>query len=256
MQNVDKNSNSGFVAGTLVHTDNGLIPIQNLQVGDLVLSKDSNNLNSEPVLKPIQLFTLHNEQEIFGMNYSLMAEPIEIGRYQFGFELDEQQAQDRGYIEKDFIMLGKNQKFFLTQVDYSSKTVLTSINYDTIGIGNDDFLARDMFNRLYQIEDYQYQEVKITAYPEKVYYELDGSNSEGLFIDIEEYKNGEFQFPSFDDLILGKPLFLTPNFDENGNFFDEKPYIEMTYSLKVQDFCSYFVGKKGLWVGDMPLKLA
>ncbi|WP_410472025.1 hypothetical protein ACGTJS_10545 [Faucicola mancuniensis] len=29
---------SGFVAGTLVHTDKGLMPIQNLKVGDLVLS--------------------------------------------------------------------------------------------------------------------------------------------------------------------------------------------------------------------------
>lgn len=35
---------SGFVAGTLVHTDKGLIPIQNLKIGDLVLSnsKDKN----------------------------------------------------------------------------------------------------------------------------------------------------------------------------------------------------------------------
>ena len=35
---------SGFVVGTLVHTDKGLIAIQNLQVGDLVLSnsKDKN----------------------------------------------------------------------------------------------------------------------------------------------------------------------------------------------------------------------
>ena len=31
---------SGFVAGTLVHTDKGLVPIQNLKVGDLVLSKN------------------------------------------------------------------------------------------------------------------------------------------------------------------------------------------------------------------------
>ncbi len=31
---------SGFVAGTLVHTDKGLVPIQEIQVGDMVLSKD------------------------------------------------------------------------------------------------------------------------------------------------------------------------------------------------------------------------
>lgn len=30
--------NRGFVAGTLVHTDKGLVPIQNIKVGDMVLS--------------------------------------------------------------------------------------------------------------------------------------------------------------------------------------------------------------------------
>lgn len=30
---------SGFVAGTLVHTDKGLVPIEQIKVGDMVLSK-------------------------------------------------------------------------------------------------------------------------------------------------------------------------------------------------------------------------
>lgn len=30
---------AGFVAGTLVHTDKGLVPIQDLKVGDKALSK-------------------------------------------------------------------------------------------------------------------------------------------------------------------------------------------------------------------------
>jgi len=32
-------TNSGFVAGTLIHTDKGLVPIQDIKVGDLILSK-------------------------------------------------------------------------------------------------------------------------------------------------------------------------------------------------------------------------
>lgn len=40
-----------FIAGTLVHTDNGLIPIEDLEVGDLVLSKDisSETLSYQPI---------------------------------------------------------------------------------------------------------------------------------------------------------------------------------------------------------------
>ena len=30
---------SGFVAGTLIHTDKGLVPIQDIKVDDLILSK-------------------------------------------------------------------------------------------------------------------------------------------------------------------------------------------------------------------------
>ena len=30
---------TGFVAGTLVHTEKGLVPIQNIKIGDRVLSK-------------------------------------------------------------------------------------------------------------------------------------------------------------------------------------------------------------------------
>ena len=30
---------NGFVAGTLVHTDRGLVPIQNIRIGDMVLSR-------------------------------------------------------------------------------------------------------------------------------------------------------------------------------------------------------------------------
>lgn len=34
-----QNLNSGFVAGTLVHTDKGLVPIQDVKVADIVLSR-------------------------------------------------------------------------------------------------------------------------------------------------------------------------------------------------------------------------
>ena len=35
---------SGFVGGTLVHTEEGLVPIEQLKIGDKVLSKAANGL--------------------------------------------------------------------------------------------------------------------------------------------------------------------------------------------------------------------
>lgn len=44
---------SGFVGGTLVHTDKGLIPIKDIKVGDMVLSRDQHNAEGELVYKPV-----------------------------------------------------------------------------------------------------------------------------------------------------------------------------------------------------------
>jgi len=42
-----------FVGGTLVHTDRGLVPIKDINVGDMVLSRDQNNPEGELVYKPV-----------------------------------------------------------------------------------------------------------------------------------------------------------------------------------------------------------
>ena len=45
------NSHACFVAGTLVHTDKGLVPIDQIKVGDMVLSRDENNPDGEKRLQ-------------------------------------------------------------------------------------------------------------------------------------------------------------------------------------------------------------
>ena len=60
---------SGFVAGTLIHTDKGLVPIQDIKVGDLVLSKPvlskpedgSGNIEYKPVTKTF----VHEDKEMW-----------------------------------------------------------------------------------------------------------------------------------------------------------------------------------------------
>ncbi len=44
---------AGFVAGTLVHTDKGLVPIEQIKVGGLVLSRNENNPNGELAYKKV-----------------------------------------------------------------------------------------------------------------------------------------------------------------------------------------------------------
>ena len=65
---------SGFVAGTLIHTDKGLVPIQDIKVGDLILSKPvlskpeqgSGDIEYKPV---ISTFTSPKKERIFKVEY-------------------------------------------------------------------------------------------------------------------------------------------------------------------------------------------
>lgn len=62
-------NNTGFVAGTLIHTDKGLVPIQDLKIGDMVLSKSKSG-NSEIEHKPIlNTFKSTKKKKIFKVEY-------------------------------------------------------------------------------------------------------------------------------------------------------------------------------------------
>ena len=59
----------GFVAGTLIHTDQGLVPIQDIKVGDRVLSKPedgSGDIEYKPV---ISTFKSSEKKRVFKVEY-------------------------------------------------------------------------------------------------------------------------------------------------------------------------------------------
>lgn len=62
-------TNSGFVAGTLVHTDKGLVPIQDIKVGDMVLSKPESGIGDIEYKPVISTFTSPKKERIFKVEY-------------------------------------------------------------------------------------------------------------------------------------------------------------------------------------------
>lgn len=62
-----------FVAGTAVHTANGLVPIERVQIGDLVLSQPEHG--GEPVYKKVVNTFIHLEKKIVEVIYWLEDEP-------------------------------------------------------------------------------------------------------------------------------------------------------------------------------------
>ena len=59
---------NGFAAGTLVHTDKGLVPIQDIKVGDLVLSMSEKNVG-EKAYKPVLRIIKTSNQEVYRFAY-------------------------------------------------------------------------------------------------------------------------------------------------------------------------------------------
>ena len=60
----------GFVAGTLVHTDKGLVPIEQIKVGDRVLSKHENGEGGVAYKRVASTFKSAEKQKIIRVLYT------------------------------------------------------------------------------------------------------------------------------------------------------------------------------------------
>ncbi len=61
---INMNEIGCFVKGTLIHTDKGIVPIQDIKVGDMVLSKPEDG-SGEPEYKPVVKTFVHQNKEIW-----------------------------------------------------------------------------------------------------------------------------------------------------------------------------------------------
>ena len=60
---------NGLVAGTLVHTDKGLVPIEQLKVGDMVLSKHESNTGEQASKRVVSTFKSATRQPIMAVKF-------------------------------------------------------------------------------------------------------------------------------------------------------------------------------------------
>jgi hypothetical protein len=80
--------NGCFVAGTLVHTKDGLVPIEKIRVGDLVLSRPE--MKGELVYRRVVDTFVHEEKEIYLIGHCVAGESVdEIDEVTFWDENDE-----------------------------------------------------------------------------------------------------------------------------------------------------------------------
>jgi hypothetical protein len=203
-----------FVAGTLVHTKEGLVPIEKLKVGDMVLSKPENpEHGSELVYKRVVKTFVHHEKEIKEIAYRL---------------------NDKG---NKWLAKGEQLYKVTSTLDHPfwvEGEGWTAANQLTGWAGR---------SRL-QVLDGSPAEVYQPAY-------IYATDKSGIGWIAEEGREGSGTEWDFDN---GQAVISNVGYDwENwapGDSDDNLyvPFKTTVYNIEVEDYHTYFVGELGVWV--------
>jgi len=250
-----------FIAGTLVHTDKGLVPIRDLKVGDLVLSRNEDG-SGDLVYKPIvRTFVAENvlvyairlsPRRRIGMEYDEIVKLIDrFQNYMLVTANHPFWVEGRGWVRVDQIQLHdelvlidgtrvtlygadlygrKLESVYRTQdgigfiPDYGDDEGLDGvfINLLTGEIVNSSFECKNLLNKLYL---------------------MDSEWKTELLKQLPENQRDHAEFYGFD-----QGHWRDPDTIQWGE--DEGPLTTTVYNFEVADTHTYFVGKHGVWVHD------
>jgi hypothetical protein len=208
-------SGACFVAGTLVHTQEGLKPIEQIKVGDMVLSKHESGEGERAYKRVTKTFVHENREVLY----------IAVG----GKQADGQDYYSRLFVtpEHPIWVRGKGWKEAV-----KVKKVFPSIFVDVVS----DISPRVVAHKpLYR-----------TA-KEKHAWVPSMDNREGM-----ESLGSVFDLTTFD--YAEEPLyFYDQSVPVNYRKRPEHRYTTTVYNIEVEDFHTYYVTKDGIWVHNKNL---
>lgn len=258
---------SGFVAGTLVHTDKGLIPIQNLQVGDLVWTK--NKVTGEESLQPILKIYESKNQDIWQVEYCNFVNGEENGDnfYIYGGEqsliwvlgdadgYEDTPTKWTKIIDDDMqtmslIQVINGQQGFLS---WTSPVFVTDIK--DLGCAADSLEYQPEI--LIDFSDKKLVLYYIGSLIDREINECSGISEQGVIhlisTDICQYDNVPFQF---DNMLFEKypkvAKFVLGYYE--GENCSKQYFQNEIFQLEVENNHNYFVGNLGVLVGDSTIQ--
>lgn len=250
--------NHGFIAGTLIHTDQGLVPIQEIKVGNSVLSRKN---PTDPVQYQKVTSILTSEQK-FPVMHPLWLSPIICTKSQL-FWIDEQgwvpanKINDQQRLEflipmpYDRFDYGRYDFIYGNQSIENLKLNLWATPFEHIAIvpRTNDWTYRCTNQNVewgYAFFDFSHQHIKQVLLDqnddsELIYYDLDLFNPQDITTeDLQHYvllyKNDPL-IAQFIDIITPLPPHSST-----------QAFYTRTYQLEVENTHSYFVGKHGIWI--------
>jgi hypothetical protein len=263
-------SNGCFVAGTLVHTQEGLKPIEQIQVGDYVLSKPESGEGELSYQRVTRTYE-YEDREVYFVSWIVLSDGDKV--------TTKGQPNERGYV----VVTGAHP-IWIAEIDieesYGQESITQPVNrwmsvasldlmkkeYDLKG-GRVIFTAQLSDGRLVYVDNFA-PIVQNPKHPTKgivrrgtIWY-----NWDGLGIEVEFNQNGPsvgvietlkpwhsicYKDSSIErdwDLMEHAPEDLDPS---SLAFQGFHPMCRTVYNVEVEHSHTYFVGEHGLWVHNL-----
>ena len=251
-------NDKGLVVSTLVHTEEGLVSIKDIKVGDMALSRDQHNAEGELVYKPVLRTIVTEDVPVFFATFT----PESVDDLPF-----EQLTNHNLYVD---LLCTANHPFWVRGIGWKTAAELSRGN--TTVLKNNESAFFEGGSEEGGIEVVFKTDKNAVGFIPNFY---DQSNN-GRFVNLETGRT--LSFGGYDPVF--KKLFVedtdwkqrlleqTPEeHREHAEFFGfrqgewrdpdtidwnegEGPLTMTVYDIEVEDTHTYFVGEAGIWVHD------
>tara|TARA_R110002124_G_scaffold7475_1_gene42777 strand:+ start:385 stop:1206 length:822 start_codon:yes stop_codon:yes gene_type:complete len=267
-------NNAGFAAGTLVHTDRGLVPIQYIKAGDLMLSKPvlskPEDGSGDIEYKPVVMTFVHEDKEMWIVRLEKNIEKFDKDREMIDYQtyksasrfsdflatpnhpvwvvgaMENPQADIEFYDQPHFKRVDELQQY---EIAVNADGVMYTVErvQPTYQVAHKDLESNPNYSwyQKHYHEDY-YDDYVQDAEAHMLDYSKAEYKGIGYVNDISYYqRHGYFDIGILDK--EGNPRILNHLTNDQGAPI---PYNTTVYNFEVADNHTYFIDQAGLWAHD------
>lgn len=242
--NIQKHAETGFTAGILIHTREGLVPIENIKVGDWVLAKPDGGEGEVAYKRVLNTFAF-DDKEVWLIGYSIW-ELQEDGKYSY--------ENSKYNYETGFVVATGNHPFWVAGAEDGGnyyedldEVINTWLRADRLELGMHLLLADGRVVMVAEVKKL----IRMQT-PDLGWMSINTDVPYGYVVDFNH------ESPELAEGSVGNPpIYPTPlgnaatylNEDVSWLNYDTCEWLtRKVYNIEVEDCHRYFVDKLGIWV--------
>lgn len=245
----------GFVAGTLVHTDKGLVPIEQLKVGDMVLSKHESGQGEQAYKRVIKTFKSAEKKPVVKVTINgekgqmhLFCTPDHPFWTFYDVDIDWswQAAINLKYCEFSVLLKNGNK----AMVNFDTSYLIQSCEPEIAFVY--DYWRGERYDDAEIYIDFRQQNPVLIpgsgVYSDNLHSTRNWDKDEERLIISLLQQTPEAQF--FNNMILKthREEEIDPIYSNEERIDDiDRAYRAIVYNIEVEGFHTYYVGRAGVW---------